>query len=160
MTKGWRNESHRHSLASRGIKTSSRKKFVGSHPLSFERVEGVFEDDRTLRVVGVVDGREVGYVEVTYDLGEGDMSLDVLYVEGDLRRRGYADLLMKEALDFADENRLVTELLVEPIGDEWDEIAMTDYPLWLAEKERLRNYYNKFGFMSMQGSAMVRLPNQ
>jgi len=35
---------------------------------------------------------------------------------------------------------------------------MTDYLLWLDERERLRDYYNKFGFMSMTGSAMVRLP--
>ena len=65
---------------------------------------------------------------------------------------------MEEVLDFADEQRLVTDILVEPIGAKWDELAMTDYPLWLDERERLREYYNKFGFISMKGSAMVRLP--
>jgi len=159
MSKGWRNESHRHSLSAKGIKTNPKERFVAcGRGLEFERVEGVFEGDRTLRVVGVVDGRDVGYVEVTYDLGEGDMSLDVLYVEEDLRRMGYANLLMNEALDFADEQRLVTDILVEPIGAKWDELAMTDYPLWLAEKERLRDYYNKFGFISTKRNAMVRLP--
>ncbi|MHA1285797.1 MAG: hypothetical protein ACTSPB_00210 [Candidatus Thorarchaeota archaeon] len=30
MTRGWRNESHRHSLSAKGIKTVPRKKFMGS----------------------------------------------------------------------------------------------------------------------------------
>jgi len=37
MTKGWRNESHRHSLSARGIKTVPRKNFMGSRGVPSSR---------------------------------------------------------------------------------------------------------------------------
>lgn len=159
MTKGWYCESERHSLSAKGIKTNPRNKFVAFGKIDFVRRGGVFEGDRTLRVVGVVDGCEVGYVEVTYDLEDGEMELDSILVDDRFRKRGYADMLMNEALGFADENRLVTELLVEPFGGKWEQMQYDDYSRLLAEKERLRMYYRKFGFMSVgQGAMMVRLP--
>ena len=160
MTRGWRNESHRHSLSAKGIRTSPRNRFVAfGSLLSFVRKHGVFEGDPTLEFRGLVDGRDVGYVKVTYDMDEGSMELDSVFVSDEFRRRGFGDLLVEEALGFADENKLVTELLVEPFGDEWDRLEYENYPLWLAEKERLRIYYRRFGFLSVSsGSLMVRPP--
>jgi len=45
MSKGWRNESHRHSLSARGIKTSPRKKFVSNGLEVFRNDEPVEIED-------------------------------------------------------------------------------------------------------------------
>jgi len=158
MSKGWRNESERHSLSARGIRTSHKSKFVGDYPLSFSVEKGGL--DNSFGLVGFVDGVKVGYITYRTNIMFDEMELDSLFVFPEFVGKGYGSCLMDELIGFADKHGFVVTLSVEPFGGEWETVEMDDYPRWLAEKERLRNYYKKFGFtlVAGTGSMMERLP--
>jgi predicted GNAT family acetyltransferase len=99
----------------------------------------------------VNDGETVGEMELT-DRKNQYLTLNKIIIHREFRGRGFADKAMRLLIDFADKNNKI--------------ITLTPDNVWGASKERLKKWYQSYGFVPNKGrhadyqtsESMYRLP--
>jgi predicted GNAT family N-acyltransferase len=157
---GWYRESYRHSLASRGIKTTNNTKIHTQNNINQSNITYNTKELSHIIIIKAYDGRnEVGSVNI-----QKNMTPDVLYsseiknphlkigmisVNNTHQGEGIGRSLMNQAIEIQEDINLPMYLIPSPPEPD---------PNFAMNKQRLIDFYKSYGFQPTHDEHMVRYP--
>ncbi|MHA1285796.1 MAG: GNAT family N-acetyltransferase [Candidatus Thorarchaeota archaeon] len=130
MARGWRNESHRHSLSAKGIKTRPDRLKAGGVG------DDVVEND-VRQLMHSIEERYGIEIWLGWRRSLGVIELSGFIVPKSMRNRGVGSQVMEEVTSFADQNSL--KIVLSPSSDLG------------GSKSRLVKFYKRYGFVENKG---------
>ena len=146
---GWKNESYRHSLSSRGIPNTN------THKTYYPKLEPSFRTfgEESSKTIKVSEGRnDIGYMNITEhptgseEIPEPHLKVSMIEIDERFQGQGYGTELLHEAFQEQERSGLPLYLDANP-PDKWSYINSGNIQEWEDKRDSLIAFYQRNGFV-------------